>query len=302
VDAVVIGTPDHWHARMVVDALRAGKDVYVEKPLAHTIEEGRSIVRAAKETGRVVQVGLQQRSGPHYQRAKREYFDSGRMGKVGYVRTWWNGNASRLLDPAQNRRPEGLDWEAWQGPARRRPFQARYFYQWRQYAAYGEGMVGDLFTHWVDVVHWYMGEDLPKAATAMGGIHHFPDGRDWPDHVHLLLEYPGGWHCSYEGSIAPGARGAGIEFNGTGGRLLIDRGQYTFTPAEQNATPETVRFTGDQTVEHVQNFLASVRARSAPNSDALSGHRSTLAAHLGNLAYLRRRRVELDARAEAGLA
>jgi len=301
VDAVVIGSPDHWHAPMAIDAVRAGKDVYLEKPLAHTIEEGRAIVRAARESGRIVQVGLQQRSGPHYQQAKREYFDSGRIGKVGYVRTWWHGQNPRLLDPARDRRPEGLDWEAFVGPAPKRPFSARQFYQWRNYADFGEGQVGDLFTHWVDVVHWFMGEELPKAASTIGGIYHYPDGRDWPDTVSLLLEYPGGWTCSFEASLAPGARGYGIEFLGTQGRLFIDRNRYTWTPEGSGAKPETAGVDHDITLDHTRNFVHSVRTRTPPASDVLAAHRSTLASHLANQAYLRKARVELDPRPERAL-
>lgn len=299
VDAVLVATPDHWHAPITVAACRAGKDVYLEKPLAHTIEEGREIVRAVRETGRVVQVGLQQRSGPHYREAKERYFDSRRIGTVGHVRTWWHGQNPRLLDPARNRRPEGLDWEGWLGPAPARPFDARRFYQWRNFADYGEGQVGDLFTHWVDVVQWFVGEDLPRAASAVGGVLHYPDGRDWPDSVGLLVEYPGGWTCSFEASLAPGARGYGIELLGTEGRLFIDRNRYTFTP--DSGPAETGGVDHDITLEHAADFVRAVRDRSAPSSPVLAAHRSTLTSHLANLAYLRRGRVELDPAPERAL-
>jgi predicted dehydrogenase len=291
VDVVVIATPDHWHAPMAVDACRAGKDVYLEKPLAHTIDEGRAIVEAAEQTGRIVQVGLQQRSGSHYQEAKARYFDPGRIGRIGHVRTWWHGQNPRLLDPARDRRPPGLDWERFVGPASPRPFDPRQFYQWRNYAAFGEGQVGDLFTHWVDVVQWFMGDGLPKAASAMGGIYHFPDGRDWPDTVSVLVEYPGSWTCSFEASLAPGARGLGVEFLGTEGRLYIDRNRYTFTA--NSGETETGGVEHDITRDHVRNFVASVRARTVPNAPVLTSHRSTLISHLANLAYLRSSPVEL---------
>jgi predicted dehydrogenase len=255
-------------------------------------------VRAAAASDRIVQEGLQQRSGPHYQEAKRLFFDSGRIGKVGHVRTWWHGQNPRALNPALDRRPEGLDWEGFVGPAPAQPFNPRRFYQWRNYADFGEGQVGDLFTHWVDAVHWFMGEDLPAAASTIGGVYHFPDGRDWPDTVSLLLEYPGGWTCAFEASLAPGASGFGTEFFGTGGRLFIDRNRYTFTPSGSGATPETKQIEGDITLDHARNFVECVRARRTPNSDPLSAHHSALASHLANLSYLRKERVTFDRSAE----
>jgi predicted dehydrogenase len=250
----------------------------------------------------VVQIGLQQRSGPHYIEAKQKYFDSGRIGKVGHVRTWWHGQNPRALNPALERRPEGLDWEGFVGPAPARPFNPRQFYQWRNYADFGEGQVGDLFTHWVDVVHWFVGEDLPVAASTIGGTFHFPDGRDWPDTVSLLLEYPGGWTCSFDASLAPGASGFGTEFFGSNGRLFIDRNRYTFTPSGSGATPETSTIERDITIDHAKNFVNAVRTRGTPPSGVVSAHHSTIASHLANLAYLRKQRVTFDPAAERALS
>jgi predicted dehydrogenase len=294
VDAVLIATPDHWHAPMAVDAARAGKDIYVEKPLAHTPEDGRRIVRAVRETKRVMQVGLQQRSGPHYLEAKREYVDGGKLGKVVYVKTWWHGNAARVVRPPFAEQPAGLDWKQFVGPAKARPFDPKQFVNWRSYFAFGGGTITDLFTHWIDVAHWYMGEELPTSASAAGGIYQYADGRDAPDTVNVLLEYPGGWSASFEASLAPGARGAGVELMGAGGNLYIDRGRYTFTPAERDAQPITVQSQGDQTDWHVQNFVECVRTRATPTSDALSGYRSALATLMGKQAYVEKRRVTLD--------
>jgi len=294
VDAVLIATPDHWHAPMVIAACGAGKDVYVEKPLTHAAEEGHRITRAAREANRVLQVGLQQRSGAHYRQAKADYFDTGRLGKVTYVRTWWHGNGFHLRQPTFTAQPAGLDWAQWVGPARPRPFDAHQFWNWRSYFDFGGGTITDLFTHWVDVAHWFMNEDLPAAAVAAGGIYHYRDGRTAPDTVNLLLEYPGAWTASFEATLVPGARGEAVEFMGTEGRLLIDRGQYTFTPAERDASPVTVRAEGDLTDAHVANFLDCVRTRRLPNSDVVGGHRAALASHLAKQAYLDKRRVALD--------
>ena len=298
IDAVLIATPDHWHAPMAIDAARAGNDIYIEKPLTHKLEEGHAIARAVRENKRVMQVGLQQRSGSHYIRAKQEYFDSGTIGKVTHVRTVWHGNQFHLRKPDFTAKPAGLDWEAWLGPASRRPFNAHQFYNWRSYFDFGGGTITDLFNHWIDVAHWFMGDDLPTAGTAMGGIYHYPDGRTAPDTVSVLLEYPRRWTASFEATLVPGARGAYVEFNGTGGHLLIDRSQYTFTPPGRDAQPVTVRAETDLTAEHVANFLESMRSRKAPNSDVVSGHRSALASHVGKQAYLRKERVTFDTAAE----
>ena len=298
VDAVLIATPDHWHATMAINAARAGKDIYVEKPLTHDIEEGYAIANAVRESSRVMQVGLQQRSGTHYIRAKQEYFDSGRMGKVSFVRTWWHGNQFHLRKPDFTTRPAGLNWEAWVGPAAARPFDAHQFYNWRSYFDFGGGTITDLFTHWIDVAHWFMGDDIPTAGVAAGGIYHYPDGRTAPDTVNVLLEYPKRWTASFEATLVPGARGAALEFSGTGGNLLIDRSRFTFTPAGQGGQPVTVRAEADLTVQHVQNFLESVRSRKTPTSDVVSGHRSALASHVGKHAYLRRERATFDPEAE----
>lgn len=298
VDAVLIATPDHWHAQMAVDACGAGKDVYVEKPLTHKAEEGHRIARAVRDGRRVMQVGLQQRSGAHYLRARREYFDEGRIGKVTYVRTWWHGNGFHLRKPDFTAQPAGLDWRQWVGPARMRPFDALQFWNWRSYFDFGGGTITDLFTHWVDVAHMFLGDDIPVGASAAGGVFHYKDGRTTPDTVNVLLEYPRAWTASFEATLAPGARGTALEFMGTEGSLLMDRGQYTFTPKGRDAQPVTVKATGDLTEAHVRNFLECVRSRATPNSDVVSGHRSALASHLGKQAYLEERRVAFDARRE----
>jgi predicted dehydrogenase len=294
VDAVLIATPDHWHAAMAVDACRAGKDVYVEKPLTFKADEGHAIARAVRENNRVMQVGLQQRSGAHYLQAKREYFDSGRIGKVTYVRTWWHGNGWHLRKPSFTAQPAGLDWRRWVGPAQMRPFDAQQFWNWRAYLDFGGGTITDLFTHWIDVAHLLVGDDVPSSAVAVGGVYQYRDGRTAPDTVNVLLEYPRQWSASFEATLAPGGRGAAVEVIGTGGSLLIDRGQYTFR-APGDGPPVTVKAEGDLTDAHVRNFLDCAASRRQPNSDVVSGHRSALASHLGKQAYLDKRRVAFDA-------
>jgi len=302
VDAVLIATPDHWHTQMTVDACRAGKDVYVEKPLTFTIEEGHQIINAVKEHKRVLQVGLQQRSGEHYMEAKREYVDKGKLGKITLVRTWWHGNSYHLRKPNFTDKPAGLDWKAFLGPVKDRPFDAQQFYNWRAYLDFGGGQITDLFTHWIDVVHWYTGEDLPVVANAAGGVFHYKDGRTAPDTISIQLEYPSQWVATFEATLVPGARGAAIEFMGSEGRLYIDRGGYTFqeqTPRKATPTePITRKATTSLEAEHVRNFLSCLKSRQTPNSDVVSGHRSALASHLGKMAYLKKNRIAFDPASE----
>ncbi len=303
VDAVLIATPDHWHSRMAIDALNAGKDIYIEKPLTFTINEGHDIIKAVKANNRVAQVGLQQRSGEHYKEAKSEYVDKGKLGKVAFVRTWWHGNGYHLRKPNFKDKPAGLDWKAFLGPAKYREFDAHQFYNWRAYLDFGGGQITDLFTHWIDVVHWFVGEDLPIAATAAGGVYAYADGRTAPDTISIQLEYPSKWIATFDATLVPGARGAALELMGTEGRLYIDRGGYTYQgipPGRRAAPPAPVERRNTKSLEqqHVRNFLDCVKSRALPNSDIVSGHRSALASHLGKNAYLQKRRVTFNPASE----
>ena len=297
IDAVLIATPDHWHAATTIDALQAGKDVYVEKPLSLTIEEGPRIVKAARVNNRICQVGMQQRSGPHYLRAKAEYFDSGKLGKITLARTWWHGNSFHLRRaPAKlQTKPDNLDWARYLGPVKWRDYDPQMYWNFRGYLEFGGGQVTDLFTHWIDVVHMFLGQEIPSAAVAAGGIYHYKDGRTAPDTINVLLEYPGDWTATFEATLAPGITGAAVEVCGTQGRLYITRSEYLYYTAEKGAKPVTVKADPvDLTVHHVNNFLDCCRTRKLPNGDVLIGHRSAQASHLGNIAYLEKRRLKFD--------
>ncbi len=296
-DGVLIATPDHWHAVCAIDALNAGKDVYVEKPLTRTPEEGPGIVKAARINERICQVGMQQRSGIHYIQAKREYMDSGRLGKITLCRTWWHGNGYHLRKAPESlqTKPSNLDWAHFLGPLKWRDYDPQQYFNWRAYLDFGGGQVTDLFTHWIDVVHMFMGRDVPTAAVASGGVYAYKDGRTAPDTINVLLEYPGDYTATFEATLVPGVKGEGIEFCGTEGRLFIDRGHYEFTPLGKGADPVIVKAEPhDMTLDHVNNFLECTRTRKLPNGDVLIGHRSAQASHLGNIAYLQKRRIDFD--------
>jgi predicted dehydrogenase len=295
-DTVLIATPDHWHAGTAIDALKAGKDVYVEKPLSLTIEEGPQIVKAARVNDRVCQVGMQQRSGGHYLQAKQEYIQSGKLGKITLARTWWHGNGAHLMKAptALKTQPSNLDWARFLGPVKWRDWDPQQYWNFRAYLDFGGGQVTDLFTHWIDVVHMFLDQDNPISAVAAGGVYHYKDGRTAPDTINVVLEYPNDWMATFEATLAPGLKGAGVEFVGTEGKLFITRGQFEFLSAEKGAQPVIVKSALDQTIEHVANFLDCVRTRKRPNGDVQIGHRSAMASHLGNIAYVQKRRLKFD--------
>jgi predicted dehydrogenase len=324
-DAVLVAVPDHWHMATTIDALNAGKDVYVEKPLTLRVEEGPAIVKAARLNKRVCQVGMQQRSGRHYLQAKQEYFDTGKLGKITLVRTWWHGNTFHLRRaPATlQTQPADLDWGRFVGPLTWRDYDPQQYYNWRAYLDFGGGQITDLFTHWIDVVHMFMGSDIPVAAAASGGVYNYKDGRTAPDTINVLLEYPSQFTATFEATLAPGVSGAGIEFCGTEGRLWITRGRYEYYNVPSATTPPpapagaaksasgtasapapnpgpppptaTVQASGNMDQDHVRNFLECVVSRKQPHGDVLIGHRSAQASHLGNIAYLEKRRIAFDA-------
>jgi predicted dehydrogenase len=321
-DAVLVAVPDHWHIATTIDALNAGKDVYVEKPLTLKIDEGPAIVKAARINKRVCQVGMQQRSGRHYLQAKQEYFDTGKLGKVTLVRTWWHGNTFHLRrapDSLQTQ-PADLDWAHFLGPLTWRDYDPQQYYNWRAYLDFGGGQITDLFTHWIDVVHMFMGDDIPIAASASGGVYHYKDGRTAPDTINVLLEYPSQFTATFEATLAPGISGSGIEFCGTEGRLWITRSRYEFynvppppptpsapataaaptraapplAPAGPPSPAAVVQASGSMDEDHIRNFLECVGSRKLPRGDVLIGHRSAQASHLGNIAYLEKRRIAFD--------
>lgn len=317
VDAVIIATPDHWHAIPMIMACEAGKDVYVEKPLSHTLEEGRKMVEAAGRHNRVVQVGTQQRSGEHFQKAV-ELVRGGRIGKVTLAETWIHGNQfpEGIENPPDSDPPPWLDWDMWLGPAPKRAYNRnRAIYNFRWFWDYSGGILTDWGTHLIDVVHWAMGVEAPKTAFATGGKVLLEDNRETPDTLEVLYEYPASPVSGKEFLVrfsnrvtnghGPDGHGYGIEFYGTDGTLFIDRGGYTLWPEAARVGPERVSsanvIKGEGSAQHyphVLNFLDCVRSRQKPNSDVETTHRSTSAPHLGNIAFKLGRKLAWDAQQE----
>ena len=334
IDAVLIATPDHWHAIPTVLACQAGKDVYVEKPLAHNIQEGRTMVEAARRHNRVVQMGAQQRSAPHYAEVAR-IIQSGELGRVHFVRIW---NYTNMFPNGVGRAPdsdlpEGVDWDMYLGPAPYVPFNKnRFIGTYRWFWDYGGGLVTDFGIHRFDSMQQIMKADAPVSVTASGGRYGLTDGAETPDVVQVTYQYPG-FILSYEacmlnahgaGGRTPGkkyyqARGAddrphGEAYYGTNGTLIADRLGFEIYP-ESNTTSgpgaagREQRSEGfrmqrkemsaeDATASHVKNFIECVRSRKKPAADVEIGHRSTIVAHLGNIAYRTGHKIRWDAAKE----
>jgi predicted dehydrogenase len=318
IDAVIIGTPDHWHAAQTILACEAGKDVYVEKPISVSIAEGRAMVNAARRYQRVVQAGTQQRSGKHFQQAA-ELVKAGRIGKVTQVRTWNFGNESPegIGNPTDSAPPKELDWDMWLGPAPKRPFNANRFgvapdrwSSFRWFWDYAGGMMTDWGVHWLDIVQLVMNVDAPRSISTSGGKFVLEDNRETPDTILATFQYPG-FICTYENRAANAApllngKSNGMLFHGTDGTLFVDRQGLEIVPETRKRGETAVERTEGLKVEnsnqhhldHMKNFLECVRSRKTPIADIEIGHRSTTTALLGNIAYRTGHRIEWDAARE----
>lgn len=306
IDAVIVATPDHWHALPTILACEAGKDVYVEKPLSLTLYEGRRMVEAARRYSRVVQTGTQQRSGRHFQEAV-EIVASGRLGKVSFVRcfNYENEHPHGIGNPPDSEPPEGLDWDLWLGPARRVPYNKnRCFYNFRWFWDYSGGKLTDWGVHLIDIAQWAMGVDAPLSASAFGHKYYLEDNRETPDTLHVMYEYPG-FLLVYENRVVNDDRlnghGYGVEFHGTDGTLFVDRGGYELRPQFRNGVPRTEPLQSggsDQHFTHCRNFVECVRSRQRPQSDVEICHRSTSTPHLGNISLKVGRTIRWDAARE----
>jgi predicted dehydrogenase len=330
VDAVVVSTPDHWHALLTMLACAAGKDVYVEKPLTLFVREGRWMSDVARRHGRVVQVGTQQRSGAHYRRA-RDLVRKGHLGKVFSVRM----SAYRNIMPGYGTPPDGdpppgLDWDLWLGPAPARKYNPnRCIYHFRWFWDYSGGQMTNLGAHALDIAHWYLDAKGPLSVASVGGRYSLRDNGETPDTHDVLFEYPG-WSAVWshrEASRGQPAAASGTEFFGPKGSLAISRKGFVVT-ADPKVPPENTvpQFTGahptggpvrvanagppelwteplkddsgdqrEQFQGHVRDFLDCVKSRRQPVADLEGGHRVATACHLANLALQLGRRLRWDA-------
>ena len=318
IDAVCIATPDHWHAIQTIQALDAGKDVYVEKPLTITLKEGRAMVDAQKRTGRVCAVGLNRRGSSIYQHLAKEVRND-LIGKVTTARAQHTSNmypnGIGLLKPEPP--PENFNWDMWLGPRAWRAYQyniAPYFFRWwKEYSS----QMGNWGVHYMDVIRWMTGENAPKAITAHGGKFAVKDDRNIPDTMEVLFEFQSGLIIQFsihEANGGGGIRGGEVELNGTKGNLLADQNGYSIVPARPGqfqtwktlVEPKEEKLQGNakfgdlairenSSARLIRNFLDCVKDRKEPWCPLEEGHRSTSFAHLANIALEVGGRIEWDA-------
>ena len=297
-DAVLVGTPDHWHKGVAIDALNAGHDVYCEKPLVSRREDGPEIVRAARVNQRICQVGMQQRSGTVYLEARDKFVSSGLLGKLTHVWCVWNSGIPRPLPAEPREKPTNLDWVRFLGPVKYRDWNPAQYLDFRAFLDFGGGKMTDFGAHWIDVVHMFTGVDAPLSVAAQGGVFYdFHDGRTAPDTISALYTYPG-FTVHFESLAVTGGPEYGVTFFGEKGWLYVNRNRYEFHPAGKGAEPVIAKFPGDITQQHVRNFLDCCRTRKLPNGDVYIGHRSAQACLLAVQAYEERRTLHFDAQRE----
>jgi predicted dehydrogenase len=305
IDAVIVATPDHWHAIPTVMACQAGKDVYCEKPLSLTVREGRLMLNAARKYQRVVQTGSQQRSGAHYAKAV-EIVRSGKLGKIAHVQaTQIRNSMPGFGKPSDGQPPEGLDWDMWLGPAPYRPYNPlRCIYNFRWFWDYSGGQMTNWGAHNLDIARWAMDVKAPLSVAAFGGRYAVEDGGETPDVQEVIYNFPG-FVLTWSVREMNGMSRGGFEFHGTKGNLSLSRGGYKITgeswgdKKDRKKQVEDVNGEGsEQPVAHVRNFLDCVKSRKRPNADVEEGHLTAVVCHLGNIATRLGRSLKWDAAKE----
>lgn len=328
VDAVVVATPDHWHALMFVDACRAGKDVYCEKPLSLTVWEGRRMVQVAAETKRVSQVGIHRRSVQSLRDAA-EFIRKGGIGHVtvakGYhvQNEWPNG----IGDAPNSPPPDPALWDAWLGPAPKVPYNLnRTFYNFRWFYDYSGGQITNFGVHYMDFIRMALGKESPRSVVAMGGKYAIKDNREIPDTCEVLWDYGDTLvvFTQYNANGAPtNARNSELEIRGTKGTMYLQSGRWEvvpekttevlfgqrtpvnrglekgYGPSKKPAMEPMTRGDGfAETYPHARNFLDCVKSRARCNCDVLDGHLSTTACIIGHIALRTKSYLEWDAKTE----
>ena len=293
VDAVVIGSPDHWHVPMTVDAVKAGKDVYVEKPVSHTIAEGERVEKAVLDSKQTVQVGYQQRSWPHFLQAK-EIVAGGQLGQISLVLTSWYQDYVVNLQTPPKMDAAKIDWKRFLGSAPDQPFDSLRCARWRWFWDFGGGHLTDLYSHYGDVVQWYLDQYAPLTAQAAGNRNAIPQF-ECPDTINAAWSYPG-FTMVYSGALNGSLEGGNILFRGHRATMRLNRDGFAVYPEgrvqrELTHWPEAeiaVKSAADGTIAHTQNFLDCVRSRKQPNAPVKPAVAIARAAHLANLAWRNR--------------
>jgi len=309
IDAVIIGTPDHWHCKMMVDACKAGKQVYVEKPIANTIEECQIMLQAAEKYNTIVQVGQWQRSGPHYREAI-DIVQSGKLGNIRLVKVWaYQGWMKPVSIKPDQEAPEGVDYPFWLGPASSRAFNPnRFHFNFRWFWDYAGGLMTDWGVHEIDIALYAMGATAPKSIMASGGKLAYPDdASETPDTLQTVFEYDDFnmlWEHATGIDSGPYGRTEGIAFIGNNATLVVNRGGYEViiersAKDTMEAIPPKTRPEGVSYLDlHTQNFVEAVRAKNAEilNTPIKSGSIAAINAQMGNIAYKTGEKLFWDAK------
>lgn len=304
VDVCLVCTPDHWHALPTIAACQAGKDVYVEKPLATSIGEGRAMRNVAREKGRICQMGTHWRSGEHFREAA-EMVRAGKLGKVRQVRCWayldWIRDCG---NPPDGSAPAGVDYDMWLGPAPARPFNKnRFHFNFRWFWDYAGGLMTDWGVHLLNLALWAMGPEWPKSVVSSGGKYVLQDNSETPDTQITVYDFPSYtllWEHQVQCGLGPDRREHGVMFTGTDATLILDSNGWEVIPEPQkrNSMVEMRRrAVTDEKMRaaHARNFLDCVKSRQAPVENLEIGHHVSTVSHLGNLALRSRNRIEWDA-------
>jgi predicted dehydrogenase len=318
VDVVFITTPEHLHHEMAIAALNAGKHIYVEKPLAHTIEEGFDIVKAAEQSDKVVQVGTQNRSNSLYILAK-EMVAQGMIGDIQYVRAFWyrnslSDNPAWRYNVPPDTNEQNTDWEKFLGPAKKRPFDKRRYFQWRLYWDYSGGISTDLLVHQTDITNFVCGKKVPASCMASGGVYRWTDpddDRDVPDTLSAIYDYPDKFHINYSCYFGNDHFGYGEEFLGNEGTIqVLNRQFFNFWPEKfRGKAPAHVAIRKEIHLEiprndnnavrvHVKNFIEAVLGKAKVIAPASVGQEAAISGHLATLSYRNNKKTYWDQKAQ----
>ena len=303
IDAVVIATPDHWHARMVIDAAEAGKDAYVEKPLCHTVDEGFAMIDTVARTRRIVQVGTQRRSYTLFHEGKK-VFDSGRCGPVRLVTSWWYNQQTSL---SRGKIEGKLDWEKWLGSAAKRPVDDLRFHNWYYFWDYSGGLMIGQAAHMIDAIHMLMGSVYPTALAAAATKTHL-EGAEVPETANLAIEYGDDFLATftlgYAAMVYLPPHDLHAQFHGLNARFDIGRESFALYPApdtqsgqrELKAEVKREMFGTfpDATAQHIDNFLECVRSRNQPNATVEIANTTSVALCMAMEAVRSGRKVRFD--------
>ncbi|HBY61442.1 MAG TPA: hypothetical protein DEH78_16595 [Solibacterales bacterium] len=315
VDAVIIATPEHLHHSMAMDALRAGKHIYLEKPIAKTVEQGYEIIKEAERTKRVVQVGTQNRSNELYIKAK-EMVAAGMIGDCHYVRAFWYRNsppdnpAWRYAIPPEAT-DQNTDWARFVGPATKRPFDKRRFYQWRLYWDYSSGISTDLLVHQTDITNFVLNRSLPASCVASGGIYRWTDAdddREVPDTISALYEYPTEkFHLNYSCYFGNVRYGYGEQFMGNEGTIeVLNRSVLTFTPENYARVPDKVKAREAMKIEppasvdnraveaHLRNWFDAINGKTQVIAPPAAGQIAAIPGHMATMSLRNNKKVYWD--------